>query len=141
MYSDKRRCKAQTKAGRPCGAAPTPGGLCFFHSNPAKASELGRIGGRKNHRSGVEETSVAQSLYADSPFERLTNLYKSVSSGRVLPARATVLLNITKTQLELQEKMKISLLEQALEQLKQVIAIRDLESETNKDPFDEDDEE
>jgi hypothetical protein len=115
--------------------------LCFFHSNPAKASELGRIGGRKNHRSGVEETSVAQSLYADSPFERLTNLYKSVSSGRVLPARATVLLNITKTQLELQEKMKISLLEQALEQLKQVIAIRDLESETNKDPFDEDDEE
>lgn len=27
------------------------GGLCFFHANPAKAAELGRIGGRKKRKS------------------------------------------------------------------------------------------
>jgi len=36
------RCKARTKAGKPCRAAATAGGLCFFHANPEKASELGR---------------------------------------------------------------------------------------------------
>lgn len=41
------RCKALTKKGKPCPAAATAGGLCFFHSNPNKASELGRIGGRR----------------------------------------------------------------------------------------------
>jgi len=40
------RCKGRTKAGKPCGAAATAGGLCFFHANPNKAVELGRIGGR-----------------------------------------------------------------------------------------------
>lgn len=39
------RCKAQAKSGKRCGAAATAGGLCFFHANPNKASELGRIGG------------------------------------------------------------------------------------------------
>jgi hypothetical protein len=42
------RCKGQTKQGKPCRAAATEGGLCFLHANPNKASELGRIGGRKN---------------------------------------------------------------------------------------------
>lgn len=39
-------CKALTKSGTPCRAAATAGGLCFFHANPNKASELGRIGGK-----------------------------------------------------------------------------------------------
>jgi hypothetical protein len=42
------RCKGRTKQGKPCRAAATEGGLCFLHANPNKASELGRIGGRKN---------------------------------------------------------------------------------------------
>jgi hypothetical protein len=47
------RCKAQAKSGKPCRAAATAGGLCFFHANPDKASELGRIGGRnKRHAAG-----------------------------------------------------------------------------------------
>ena len=44
------RCEAQTKNGKPCRAAATAGGLCFFHANPDKAAELGRIGARKNGR-------------------------------------------------------------------------------------------
>jgi hypothetical protein len=47
------RCKGVTKRGNPCGAAATASGLCFFHSNPGKASELGRIGGRKNRHAVV----------------------------------------------------------------------------------------
>jgi hypothetical protein len=50
------RCAGQTKGGKPCRAAATAGGLCFFRANPNKASELGRIGGRKR-RSGGTETS------------------------------------------------------------------------------------
>jgi hypothetical protein len=44
------RCKATTKSGKPCQAAATEGGLYYFHANPAKASELGRIGGRRNRK-------------------------------------------------------------------------------------------
>jgi uncharacterized protein DUF5763 len=42
------RCKGTTRAGKPCGAPPTQGGLCYFHANPNQARELGRAGGRKN---------------------------------------------------------------------------------------------
>lgn len=45
--SFKNRCKALTKAGKACRASAMPGGLCFFHANPNKAAELGRIGGRR----------------------------------------------------------------------------------------------
>jgi hypothetical protein len=34
------RCSGRTQKGEPCRAAATPGGLCFFHANPNKASEL-----------------------------------------------------------------------------------------------------
>jgi hypothetical protein len=54
--NDKRRgtrCKGKTAAGKSCRAAATESGLCFFHSNPNKAAELGRIGGRKNRHPGV----------------------------------------------------------------------------------------
>jgi hypothetical protein len=50
----ERRCKGQTKAGKPCGAAATAGGLCFFHANPSKAAELGRIGGRSSRLAAAE---------------------------------------------------------------------------------------
>jgi len=43
-------CKGRTKAGKPCRAAATAGGLCFFHANPDKAAELGRIGGERGRR-------------------------------------------------------------------------------------------
>jgi hypothetical protein len=56
------RCSGFTKAGTPCQAAATEGGLCFFHANPNKASELGRIGGRKRSKSGVEEDTEAPEM-------------------------------------------------------------------------------
>ena len=44
------RCKARAKNGKGCRAAATSGGLCFFHANPLKAAELGRLGGQKNRK-------------------------------------------------------------------------------------------
>lgn len=46
-------CTAVAKSGKPCRAAATAGGLCFFHSNPNKASELGRKGGSNRHSVGT----------------------------------------------------------------------------------------
>jgi len=44
------RCRALNSEGKSCGAAATPGGLCFFHANPQKAAQLGRIGGKSHGR-------------------------------------------------------------------------------------------
>ena len=51
IQQKRKRCKALRKDGSPCGAPATAGGLCYFHANPDKAVELGRIGGLKNRRS------------------------------------------------------------------------------------------
>jgi hypothetical protein len=51
----QERCKARTKAGRPCQAPATEGGLCFCHAHPEKLAELGRQGGRKNRRWKADE--------------------------------------------------------------------------------------
>jgi hypothetical protein len=56
------RCKAIAKSGEPCRAAATEGGLCFFHANPDKASELGRIGGRGNRRAAGENADPLPTL-------------------------------------------------------------------------------
>ena len=63
--SDKKldsRCKSLTKAGKRCRAAATAGGLCFFHANPNKASELGRIGGRSKRLVHAEDTDPLPTL-------------------------------------------------------------------------------
>ncbi len=41
-------CKATTSSGARCKAKPHKDGLCSFHSDPKKAAELGRKGGRRN---------------------------------------------------------------------------------------------
>jgi uncharacterized protein DUF5763 len=63
------RCKAKTKSGKPCRAAATAGGLCYFHANPDKASELGRIGGRSNRHSASEAADPLPALDMRSRFE------------------------------------------------------------------------
>jgi Family of unknown function (DUF5763) len=57
-----QRCKGWTKSGKRCRAAATAGGLCFFHANPNKPSELGRIGGRNNRHAAGENVDPLPSL-------------------------------------------------------------------------------
>jgi len=50
MKNERPGCKGIAKNGAPCTAAPMVSGWCFFHGNPERASELGRIGGKQNRR-------------------------------------------------------------------------------------------
>jgi general stress protein YciG len=42
------QCKATTSSGERCKAKPHKDNLCFFHSDPKKAAEVGRKGGKAN---------------------------------------------------------------------------------------------
>jgi hypothetical protein len=80
------RCKAYAKSGKPCRAAATNGGLCFFHANPNKASELGRIGGRSKHRAAAENTDPLPTLNnAIAVRDTVARLIVDVYSGKRHP--------------------------------------------------------
>ena len=90
------RCKSRTKAGNPCGAPATVGGLCFFHANPNKASELGGSGGRSN-RHAVAETSVPLPPLDNAVAVRDTaaRLIADVMAGQVHPRIAAGLVRLS----------------------------------------------
>ena len=93
------RCQSRTKAGRPCKAAPTAGGLCFFHANPNKASELGRIGGAKRKRNGSERSiTFADVNNALAVKEMVSRLIEEVSAGN-LNSRIPSLVRLMSLQL------------------------------------------
>ena len=115
---DNHRCKGTTRDGRPCRAAPTEGGLCFFHANPDKAVELGRIGGTKNRYPFVGEDRPPLAIESVKEVQTtLTRLIDEVYSSKLSPKTAAglaALLNlqwrlIRSTDLEI----RISRLEQA----------------------------
>jgi hypothetical protein len=80
------RYKATAKSGRPCRAAATVGGLCFFHANPNKASELGRIGGRSNRHAAGENTDPLPTLdNALAVRDTVARLIADVYAGKIHP--------------------------------------------------------
>src|ERR1700692_1279064 len=84
------RCQGRTKAGKICRAAATNGGLCFFHANPNKASELGRIGGRMNRNTPIANAEPLPPLdSATAVRETLNRLINDVYSGKVDPKIAS----------------------------------------------------
>jgi hypothetical protein len=97
--TDTTRCKAQTKAGKPCRAAATGGGLCFFHANPNKASELGRIGGRKNRRTAQNVEPLPTLDTAAALRDTVNRLIRDVYSGTVDPKIASGLAPLLTLQL------------------------------------------
>jgi len=108
MNAEKPRCKALTKSGNPCGAAPTATGLCFFHGNPNKASELGRFGGRQNRRpKGEDANRLPKLASAASASARIESLYHDVETGSIKPPVANVLIKLTNLQLRMEEKTVI----------------------------------
>jgi hypothetical protein len=102
----KRRnhCPAQNKLGEPCGAAPTEGGLCYFHANPKKASELGRKGGSSRKRQLPSEASVAPLPALDNMTDggRLIDcLIDQVHSGQLDLQRAKSIVSLLSLELQL----------------------------------------
>ena len=82
----KNRCHGRTKDGKPCRAAATAGGLCFFHANPNKASELGRIGGRRNGHTGVVESDPLPAVDTAKPFKTPSLVYSAIfTRGKFSP--------------------------------------------------------
>jgi hypothetical protein len=81
----RRVCKAVTNAGKPCRAAATEGGLCFFHGNPQKAAELGRIGGRKKYRTVTELNPLPKLDSAAAICKSIAQLAGEVHAGRLDP--------------------------------------------------------
>src|ERR1700694_3470811 len=80
----KNGCRSRTKEGKPCHAAATEGGLCFFHANPNKASELGRIGGRSKRHAVAEDCDPLPTLHtAIAIRDAVARLIADVYSGKL----------------------------------------------------------
>jgi len=94
------RCKARAKSGKPCRAAATEGGLCFFHTNPNKASELGRIGGRSNRHAAGENVDPLPTLdNALAVRDTVARLIADVYAGRINPRIAAGLAPLLNLQM------------------------------------------
>jgi len=92
-------CAAMTKAGKSCRAAPTAGGLCFFHANPNKPAELGRIGGTKKG-STVDASATELSVGTASAVRDLgARLIADILAGRMNPRTASGLAPLMSLQL------------------------------------------
>jgi hypothetical protein len=93
------RCQALTKAGEPCGAAATKTGLCHFHGNPKKASELGRIVGSRTKRVlPVEVLGALPDLKTAKDVQELNlRLLSEMYSGNLDPR----VVNVAARQLDL----------------------------------------
>ena len=113
-----RRCKAKAKSGKPCQAKPAPGGLCFFHANPDKAAELGRIGGRTNrYASGANADSVPTLDTAIAVRDTVAQLIADVRAGRIPPRTASSLATLLSLQLRAIDSMAIAKLERRFDKL------------------------
>src|ERR1039458_4489202 len=119
----KNRCNGRTRAGKPCRAAATDGGLCFFHANPNKASELGRIGGRSNRHAAAGGGDPLLPLdNAVAIRDAMGRLIADVIAGRVHPRVAVSVAPLMNLQLH---AIKTADLEQRLAKLVQQSKLRD----------------
>jgi hypothetical protein len=114
------RCKGKTKSGNPCGAAATAGGLCFFHANPNKASELGRIGGKKNrHFTGETANPLPTLDNAIAVRDTVGRLIADVYDGKIEARIAAGLAPLLSLQLRAIEMTEIADLKRRMAKLEE----------------------
>jgi hypothetical protein len=102
------QCKAKAKSAKRCRAAATSGGLCFFHANPDKASELGRIGGRSKGLRAAEPADPLPVLdNAVAVRDTVARLITEVHAGKVHPKVATTLAPLLNLHLRAIETTKL----------------------------------
>lgn len=137
------RCSGRTKSGKPCRAAATEGGLCFFHANPKKAAELGRIGGRKNGRVPAGSDPLPDLESVTALRDTVKRLISDVYAGKLHPRTASGLAPLLHLQLRVIEKtdfeQRVANVEKQLDKLKaqmqdpQVKARREAEQKRNEE--------
>src|SRR5208283_1774380 len=110
------QCKATTSSGDRCRAKPHKDGLCFFHSDPKKAAELGRKGGRRNRHTYTPPLQVAAPESAGDVKRMLAESMAEVRAGKMDPKLGTTLAYIGTSLLRAFEDAEF---EQRLEQLEQ----------------------
>src|SRR5438093_13145290 len=109
------RCRAKTKAGKPCPAPATATGLCYNHESPARAAEMGRKGGLKNrHVVPDDEVEILPLNTADDVRVMLAKLAHDVRSRRVEPRVAASVSQIASTLLK---AIEVADIERRLEKL------------------------
>jgi hypothetical protein len=114
------RCTSINKQGKPCGAAATPGGLCFFHANPKQTVELGRLGGRRNGRRPSELDPLPELVSVERVRQANERIIADVHAGTLHPRAAAVLTQALNLQLRVLEK---TVLEQQLAEMRQALAL------------------
>ena len=113
-----RYCKARTKNGKRCKAAATAGGLCFFHANPSKAVELGRIGGKSKGRAVAEAIDPLPRLdTAIAVRDTVARLVADLFSGKLQPKIVSGLASLLSLQLRAIETSALELRIAKLEKL------------------------
>jgi hypothetical protein len=100
-------CQALTKTGKPCRAAATEGGLSFFHANPNKAVELGRIGGKKNGHLRVGLDPLPNLDNAMAIRDTVARLISDVYAGKLHPRISAGLAPLMHLQLRVLEKTEV----------------------------------
>jgi hypothetical protein len=112
------RCQGRTKSGNPCRAAATAGGLCYFHANPKKASELGRIGGRSKGTPAVANAEPLPTVdNAIAVRDLVARLIADVHAGKVNPKIAAGLAPLMNLQLRAIETSNLEIRVEKLEKL------------------------
>jgi hypothetical protein len=112
------RCQGTAKNGKPCRAAATAGGLCYFHTNPNKASELGRIGGRSKSTPAVGSAEPLPTVdNAIAVRDLVARLIADVHAGKVHPKVAAGLAPLMNLQLRAIETSNLEIRVEKLEKL------------------------
>jgi hypothetical protein len=123
------RCKGMAKNGKPCRAAATAGGLCYFHANPKKASELGRIGGRSKRPTVPENAEPLPTLNsAVAVRNTVDRLIADVYAGKLHPRIAGGLAPLLQLQLRALDATDV---EQRIAKLERLTARREQRSKSN----------
>jgi hypothetical protein len=86
-------CSAITKSGRPCQAAAVHGTrFCALHADPARAAELGRMGGLKNrHYVDNDAVTIAAPTTPEDVKNLLAQAMVDVRAKRLDPRTASTL--------------------------------------------------
>ena len=118
------RCQAKAKSGKPCGARPMEGGLCFFHANPGKAVELGRRGGRNHHGGLVKADNPLPVLdTAVAVRDAVARWVNEVYAGNLHPRKAAGLAPLMHLLLRAIETADMEQLKQQVAELREHLGL------------------